>query len=116
MWLFWFYFENRWNWYIVTWDLLDNPFHVPDDFEVDRESIQQFTWLIDKNGKEIYEGDIVNFWGAIHKIVFDRWCFYMEDSSEPETVPYILYIKYHHQMSSVIGNIYENPELLQNEK
>ena len=58
-WLYWFYFENRWDWYITTWDLLDNPFSTPDDFKIERWSVSQYTGLNDKNGKEIYEWDIV---------------------------------------------------------
>lgn len=62
-WLYWFYFENRWYWYIVDGNILDNPFHTPDDFEVDRKSVWASILLKDKNGNEIYQGDIItNFW------------------------------------------------------
>jgi hypothetical protein len=75
--------------------------------------ILQYTGLKDKNGKEIYEGDVV-LNGGFYKFVvswnekkagfepFCDWTFIGEYSSIETT-----------NEIEVIGNIYENPELLE---
>ncbi len=73
--------------------------------------IMQSTGLRDKNGEFIYEGDIVRLKGWIpanQEVKFNRGGFCL-------TYPncYAAHdIKYAEYTSEIIGNIYENPELL----
>lgn len=73
--------------------------------------IMQFTGLRDKNGYEIYEGDIVkNSWGEIGVIKFEDACFEVDwgKNSDCDDLAELSY----KEKIEVIGNIYENPEFL----
>jgi uncharacterized phage protein (TIGR01671 family) len=75
---------------------------------------EQFTGLQDKDGKDIYEGDIVFYedheW--IVEFYYDRWDMrngekYVRDNDFPDDPGSTVW-----QDCLIIGNIYENPELL----
>ncbi len=76
--------------------------------EVDPETVGQFTGLHDKNGKEIYEGDIVRCWGG--EYCQGYWEF--DKTFVIKNTSYDIIMLEESEHIEVIGNIYENPELL----
>lgn len=83
-----------------------------DGFSRDKKEnfeLMQFTGLKDINGKEIYEGDIVGEGGLILKIVWDKEHARFQGEDKTKQVGFYL------QRFRIIGNIYENPELLESE-
>ena len=90
-----------------------------DDFEGNFENFNsiellQYTDLKDKNEKEIYEGDIVKL-RANHGIgvvkYYDEWGAFVVEYIKPRPLA-VLGMNYYKENIEVIGNIYENPELL----
>lgn len=87
--------------------------------KVDRNTVGQYTGLHDKNGTEIYEGDIVHIpdnweeygWtsGKNYAIDFKEGRFRLKPKYKPNAIGYDLE---HTDELEVIGNIYDNPELL----
>jgi len=70
-------------------------------------TLMQYTGLIDKNGIEIYEGDIIKL---KRKIGVVKYYLEMAGFEAATKDDYILGI--HFKKSEVIGNIYKNKELL----
>jgi len=87
-----------------------------DDWNINNCVLMQFTGFQDDDGKEICEGDIVNYSLCTNEytgdyeydkgiVTFDSECGYWRIADE---------VFYGTESIQIIGNIYENPELLEN--
>lgn len=88
-------------------------FEPPCSWEVIPETVGQFTGLLDKNGKEIYEGDVVifdNHLQGISQVVYDYAGFDVVSNNYRTTLRPMM-----NNHMRVVGNIYDNPELLKTE-
>lgn len=99
----------------LAWEVGTKKFGI-EQMVPERYIIEQYTGLKDKNGKEIYEGDIVRYWSENYEVKFDE----IKDSDI--TYYYLgwamgeLSLYEAASMCEVIGNIHENPELLGDEE
>ena len=76
---------------------------------IDPETLCEFTGLYDKNNNMIYEHDIVEQYGCRNEIKFGIWncgCCY-------DVYGYSTYDDFDPDQNEVIGNIFDNPELLE---
>ncbi len=86
--------------------------YYPEFFEVIPETVGQYTGLTDKNGKKIFEGDIVRYNGENHIVVFETrggTGYFGIKIDHIETWYFCLSVPA--KLMEVIGNIHDNPEL-----
>ena len=76
--------------------------------ESSKYDLEQCTGLKDKNGKLIYEGDIVTGFFNNNKVIWDKSSFCVDDGSGVFDE-----LTKSSEESTIIGNIHENPELLE---
>jgi uncharacterized phage protein (TIGR01671 family) len=89
---------------------------------IDGMPIMQFTGLLDKNSREIYEGDVLRWNNRIAKPEYldSTWVVRWDEVESKFTLKHLTksytdtpFFKTHWKDNmEVIGNIYENPELL----
>lgn len=91
--------------------------------DVHPETVGQFTGMIDKNGKQIFEGDIVkDHGGIVYPVVFELTGFHLKYAPPHshgfhyDLLPLCNYWHAHGAIIEVIGNIHDNPELLKGDK
>jgi uncharacterized phage protein (TIGR01671 family) len=119
------------DWYYgsLARDIPNNFYYIIDELngwvrDIIESTIGQCTGLHDKNGIEIYEGDIVqdHFYEKKAKIIYMEAAFYLD-----YTFDFIQYGTNHNRYQlisnydtrealEVIGNIYDNPELIKEAK
>lgn len=125
------YFYKIWDKAFILWGMTGD---TPNMEEVIPESIGQFTGLIDKNGKKIFEEDICRVVyldrrcdsngkhyevenSLIEEVVLEKgsYCFKttIEDIPFYRPIGFDIYGKQKIKYFEVIGNIYDNPELLE---
>ena len=106
-----------WYYGLLT-SLGENVCHVKDEnimheYICDTDTLGQYTGVKDKKGKEIYEGDIVkaivegSLSEIICKVIYMNGAF-CQDIGDPIYYPII----WNNTSTEVIGNIYNNPDLL----
>ena len=112
----------RGNWHIGLLAHVGNAWYISNKvgiataYEVIPETIGQYTGLTDKNGKKIFEGDIVkcisNFYAKDMVVIFEAAEFHLVDCQRYKNYTECCGYRYFGTLETeVIGNIHDNPEL-----
>lgn len=106
-WIYGYYFVNRGE-HFISPDEVVNPLVSYNDFVVDKDSVGQYTGVKDKNGKEVYDGDIVSSGATTGVVVYD-----CEQAGFVVQKEKTIELRFYSLLGiEVIGNIHDNPELI----
>lgn len=84
------------------------------NYGVDPETVGQCTGLKDKNGKLIYESDVVMWNNKKHLVQWNKhMCSFILQTSNYDETDVLEFYMTDVQDLEIIGNIYTNPELLE---
>jgi uncharacterized phage protein (TIGR01671 family) len=113
------YFENKF-WYFTLDEIMERAATYQGDWDLQalRAEKQQFTGLKDKSEIEIYEGDILGYVTETKWIVgFKNGAFILSFENSNVNILYDCEITDRKVVNmKVLGNIYENPELLKSKE
>jgi hypothetical protein len=105
---FWDKSEKRWSEGVFDHLQIGSVFEFNENVKEGYE-IQQYTGIKDKNGKEIYEGDILSYRDEPQQLTVVRWT---EESMDNHPGWVITDWWTQGGPCEIVGNIFENPELL----
>lgn len=108
-WLYGFYLQNRGAHFVCPDEFATDKSW--EDNEVDQNTLGQYTGLKDKNGKEIYEGDIAVFDESDKRYIIE-WHYDIGIIGRQVGTDNLISIYTWLGATTAIGNIYDNPELL----
>ena len=131
-------YVNQYGCHEIMLDGVDSEYGF-DHYHVSPETVGQYTGLKDKNGKRIFEGDILKTcngaWEWMHEdsydirvsvVGFEDGSFVLDDTYSSDGYNELSCVHEEYACSNgeyedyvifeVIGNIYDNPELLKGEK
>lgn len=92
--------------------------------EVDSDTIGQYIGIKDKEGNKIFEGDVVQYddrpYDAYASLIIgyvmrwrDRWIVYENKETFPTKLP-VFSDDFFEKKAIILGNIFDNPELVEN--